>query len=244
MSDTGRSRQDELKRAAAEAAVALIEDGMTVGLGTGSTAGFAITALARRVGQGLRVRAIPTSERTATLAAEGRIALADLATATRIDLTIDGADEVELGSLDLVKGLGGALLREKIVAAASERLVIIVDGSKLVDRLGTKAPIPVEVVPFGWEATARRIEEIGSSAGLRRQGDGSPFITDGGHYILDAALGPLSDPAATAARLKTIVGVVETGLFIARTSRVIVAEPEGIRELTPDGRYPPSTPQW
>ena len=147
--------RDALKRAAAEAAVQLVENDMIVGLGSGSTAAFAVEALARRHRQGLRFVGIPTSERTAAQAKAADIPLTSFSEHRQIDLTIDGADEVERGTLNLIKGLGGALLREKIVAAASHRLAIVVDGSKLVDRLGTRTPVPVEVVAFGLEATAR-----------------------------------------------------------------------------------------
>src|SRR5579864_3046915 len=148
------SARDELKRAAAYRAIEFVEDGMTVGLGTGSTAFFVVEGLGERVKKGLKITGIPTSERTATQARSLHIPLATFAEHQRIDLTIDGADEVERGSLNLIKGLGGALLREKIVAAASDRLVIVADAPKLVDRLGATAPLPVEIVPFGWETTA------------------------------------------------------------------------------------------
>ena len=160
--------RDAQKRAAAEAAVALVQDGMVVGLGTGSTAAFAIDALAERVRQGLRILGIPTSERSAAQARDGGIPLTSFAEHRRIALTIDGADEIAVGSLDLIKGLGGALLREKIVAAASDRLVIVADAPKLVERLGTSVPVPVEVVPFGWETTAERLAALGADPVLRR----------------------------------------------------------------------------
>src|SRR5689334_3553622 len=156
--------RDALKRAAAEAAVELVEDGMVVGLGTGSTAAFAIEALARRHRQGLNFLGIPTSERTAAQARAAGIPLTSFAEHRQIDLTIDGADEVERGTLNLIKGLGGALLREKIVAAASRRLAIVVDGSKLVGRLGTRVPVPVEVVAFGLEATSESLAVLGADA--------------------------------------------------------------------------------
>src|SRR6516162_7437496 len=145
--------RDTQKRAAAEAAVAMVKDGMLVGLGTGSTAWFAIEALIRRVQGGLRIRAIPTSERSAVQARAGGIPLTSFAEHRRLDITIDGADEIELGSLNLIKGLGGALLREKIVAAASAQLVIVADAQKLVERLGDRVPVPLEIVPFGWQTT-------------------------------------------------------------------------------------------
>ena len=154
--------RDTQKRAAAEAAAGMIEDGMIVGLGTGSTARFAIEALIRRVRDGLRIRAIPTSKRSAAQARAGGIPLTTFAEHRRIDITIDGADEIQIGTLNLIKGLGGALLREKIVAAASERIVIVADGRKLVEQLGGTAPVPVEVVPFGWETTADRLRRLGT----------------------------------------------------------------------------------
>jgi ribose 5-phosphate isomerase A len=225
------AEQDELKRAAAEAAVELVQDGMVVGLGTGSTAAFAVEALARRHRQGLRFVAIPTSERTAAQAAAGGIPLTSFAEHRRIDLTIDGADEVERGTLNLIKGLGGALLREKIVAAASRHLAIIVDVSKLVDRLGTRAPVPVEVVEFGWEATQAALEVLGASVRLRRSAAGEPFVTDSGNRILDCSFGPIADPARLEERIGRVVGVVESGLFISRADPVFVADAAGVHRL-------------
>ncbi len=208
-------------------------DGMAVGLGTGSTAYFAIASLIARVRQGLRITAVPTSERSAAQAREGGIALIELAGGTRLDITIDGADAVAASSLDLVKGLGGALLREKMVAQASERLLIVVDGTKLVDRLGMNSPVPVEVVRFGWQATAARIARLGARPVLRQDADGAPFHTDGGNLILDCHMAPIADPPALDAALQAIVGVVETGLFIGRTDTVFVADPAGVRVLKP-----------
>lgn len=216
------------KRAAAEAAVALVEDGMAVGLGTGSTAAYAVEALARRVRAGLRVRAIPTSERTAAQARAGGIPLVSFAECPRLDLTIDGADEIERGSLNLIKGLGGALLREKIVAAASEQLVIVADDTKLVDRLGANAPVPVEVVTFGWETTAARLATLGLRPTARRDRSGGLFRTDGGNMILDCATGAIADAAALDQRLSMVVGVIETGLFIGMAGRAIVAGGDGV----------------
>lgn len=222
----------ERKRAAAEAAVALVEDGMSIGLGTGSTAYFAVEAVARRVREGLRIRAIPTSERTWAQAKASGIPLATFAECPRLDLTIDGADEIARGTLDLIKGLGGALLREKIVAAASARLVIIADSSKLVDRLGTRAKLPVEIVPFGWETTAARIAALGLQSEVRRASSGQPFLTDGGNMILDCSTGPIADPAALDLSLKRLVGVVETGLFVGRADRAIIAGQVGVAALS------------
>ncbi len=222
--------QDGFKRAAAEAAVALVEPGMVVGLGTGSTAGFAIAALIRQVQAGLRIEAVATSERSAAQARAGGIAVFTLEQRRRIDLTIDGADEVQRHTLALIKGLGGALLREKIVAAASERLVIIADEGKLVDRLGEHVAVPVEVVPFGWQVTADRIAGLGAAVG-RREVAGEAYVTDGGNFIIDARFGALADPAATDARLHQVVGVIETGLFIGRAALAMVGGADGVRRL-------------
>ena len=223
--------RDTLKRAAAEAAVQLVENDMIVGLGTGSTAAFAVEALARRHRQGLRFVGIPTSERTAAQAAAASIPLTSFAKHRRIDLTIDGADEVERGTLNLIKGLGGALLREKIVAAASDRLAIIVDGTKLVDRLGTRTAVPVEVVAFGLEATQESLEVLGASVRLRMSPAGQPFVTDGGNRILDCNFDQISDPARLEQRIRHIVGVVESGLFVGRADPVFVADAAGVHRL-------------
>jgi len=220
-----------LKRAAAEAAVELVEDGMVVGLGTGSTAAFAVEALARRHRQGLRFLGIPTSERTAAQAMAAGIPLTSFAEHRQIDLTIDGADEVERGTLSLIKGLGGALLREKIVAAASRRLAIIVDDTKIVDRLGTRTPVPVEVVAFGLETVKAALEVLGASVRLRLVQTDEPFVTDGGNRILDCRFGPIADPARVEKRIRRIVGVIESGLFIGRADPVFVASAAGVRRL-------------
>jgi ribose 5-phosphate isomerase A len=219
------------KRAAAEAAVALVQDGMAIGLGTGSTAYFVVELLAERVRKGLSVVAIPTSERTAAQARAGGITLTTFAEHSRLDLTIDGADEIAQDTLDLVKGLGGALLREKIVAAASDRLVIVADDSKLVDRLGEKAPVPVEVVTFGWETTAARLDRFGAKPILRRDAGGEPFRTDGGNLILDCGFGAIADAAALERDLAHLVGVVETGLFVGMAEAALVAGPGGVQRL-------------
>jgi ribose 5-phosphate isomerase A len=227
--DTAR---DALKRAAAEAAVGLVQDGMIVGLGTGSTAAFAVEALARRHKQGLRFVGIPTSERTAAQARAGGIPLSSFAEHQQIDLTIDGADEVERGTLNLIKGLGGALLREKIVASASRQLAIIVDGAKLVDRLGAHAPVPVEVVAFGLEVARAALETFATEVKPRLSPAGDPFVTDGGNRILDCRFGgPIADPAQLEERIGRIVGVVESGLFIRRANPVFVADGQGVHRL-------------
>jgi ribose 5-phosphate isomerase A len=223
--------RDTLKRQAAEHAVAEVADGMVVGLGTGSTAAFALEALAERVKAGLRIVGIATSEATAQRAKALGIPLGGFAEHAAIDLVIDGADEVERASLALIKGHGGALLREKIVAAASRRLVIVVDETKLVERLGAK-PVPVEIVRFGWEVTYRRLLELAASVTLRRKTDGGAFVTDGGNFIADCAFGPIADPAELAQRIKALIGVVESGLFIGLAKAAVVAGAGGVRVLT------------
>ncbi len=227
--------RDARKQEAALAAVALVEDGMVVGLGTGSTAAFAIDGLIARVAAGLKVVGIPTSERSAKQAREGGITLTDFAHHPAIDLTIDGADEIARDSLDLIKGLGGALLREKIVAAASARLVIIADEPKLVSALGATAPVPVEVVTFGWQSTAARLAALGGKPALRKTADGSAFRTDSGNVILDCHFGAIPDPVQLEQALSMTVGVVETGLFIAMAATALVATPGGVIRLDRPG---------
>lgn len=223
--------ENQLKLAAAESAAAQVTDGMIVGLGSGSTASLAVNALGRRVGEGLRIIGIPTSEATAAQARALKIPLTTLAEVAQIDMTIDGADEVEEGSLNLIKGLGGALLREKIIASATRRFVIVADDSKLVSHLGARGPVPVEVVPFGWQATARELLGLGAKPVLRRNPDGEPFTSDGGHNILDCAFGPIAAPDALARQLDHVVGLVEHGLFIGLTSEVHLAGAGGVRVL-------------
>lgn len=228
---TPTDNRDALKRAAAREAVKLVQDGMVVGLGSGSTAAFAVEDLGRRHREGLRFLGLPTSERTAALAAAAGIPLTSFAEHRQVDLTIDGADEVERGTLNLIKGLGGALLREKIVAAASRRLAIIVDDAKLVDRLGTRTAVPVEVVAFGLEATRIALEVLGASVRPRQTPAGDAFVTDGGNRILDCSFGPISDPARLEERIRRVVGVAECGLFIGRATAVFVAGAAGVHRL-------------
>jgi ribose 5-phosphate isomerase A len=211
------------KQAAAERAAALVEDGMIVGLGSGSTAALAVRVLGRRVAEGLKIIGIPTSEKTAALARELGIPLSDLAQHERIDLTIDGADEVERGTLHLVKGLGGALLREKIVASATARLVIVADASKVVDRLRIHTgPIPIEIAPFGWESTARRLRAMGGEFKMRLGADGKPFVSDGGHYIVDAGFPGIGSAEELALALDRTVGVMEHGMFLGMAEQAII----------------------
>ncbi len=222
--------QTELKRQAAAAAVAEVQDGMVLGLGTGSTAAIAVELLGARVREGLRIVGIPTSERTAAQARDLGIPLAGFDSHTCIDLTIDGADEVHTGTLDLIKGLGGALLREKIVAAASRRMTVVVDEGKLVPALGQGVRLPVEIVAFGYEAAMRHLRDAGADPVLR--GGSDPFRTDGGNLIADCAFdGGIQDAAALHSRLKALVGIVETGLFIGMATRVIAGTSSGPRIL-------------
>jgi ribose 5-phosphate isomerase A len=230
VSRTSKPEQDRLKRLAAAAAIAEVEDGMVLGLGSGSTAAFAVEALAARVAQGMDVAAIPTSEQTAAQARRLGIRLSSFAEHRRIDMTIDGADEVEIATLNLIKGRGGALLREKIVASASDRMVVIVDEGKLVDRLGQHAPVPVEIVAFGWQVTLDRLADLGARPTLRVAGD-EPYRTDSGNHIADCAFGEIDDPADLERRLAAITGVVESGLFIGLAARVLVGTQAGIRVL-------------
>jgi ribose 5-phosphate isomerase A len=221
----------EPKRAAAEQAAAYISDGMVVGLGTGTTAYWAIQQIGKRVQEGLRIRAIATSSHSESLARELGIPMISFSELDRIDLTIDGADEVDR-AWHVTKGGGGALLPEKIVASASQKLVIIVDESKLVPQLG-KFPLPVEIVKFGCEWTLRRLAELGCTPTLRTfsSGDG-PYMTDNGNYIADCAFGRIDDPNALHERINHIPGVVDNGLFIGMASHVIVGYRDGsVREL-------------
>jgi ribose 5-phosphate isomerase A len=198
---------------------------MIVGLGTGSTAAYAITALAARVRAGLSIRAIPTSRASADLARAGGIALTTLNTHPTIDLTIDGADEVD-PRLDVIKGRGGALLREKIVASATRRQVIIVDETKLVQRLGERMPLPVEVVPFGWTRTQRDLAALALLPTLRRT-DSGVFHTDNGNFIMDCALPQTFDVHDLATTIKAIVGVVDHGFFLGLTHTLVVGTATG-----------------
>ncbi|WP_447975453.1 ribose-5-phosphate isomerase RpiA [Nitrospira sp. Kam-Ns4a] len=217
---------DQLKRRAAEAAVARVRDGQLVGLGTGSTARHVVLLLGERVRAGLKIRGVATSRATAELAREVGIPLVETENTWAIDVAIDGADQVD-PQLNLIKGGGGALLKEKIVAAAAAKLIIVVDHTKRVPVLGRPMPLPIEVVPFGWGSTARQIERIGGKAVLREQG-GRIFTTESGHYILDLHLDRIEDPPGLEVRLNRIPGVVETGLFVGYTDTLIVGTPHGV----------------
>src|SRR5947209_775114 len=224
---------DELKRQAAARALERVADGMKLGLGTGSTAKHFVDLLGERVRAGLTVIGVPTSEATRADAERCGIRLSTLDEIERLDLTVDGADEVD-ASLNLIKGGGGALLREKIVAAASDRMVVIADDSKWVETLG-RFPLPVEVIPFGLAATQRGIARAFAECGVsgqmtvRKGGNGHAFVTDGGHWIVDAHLGRIADAPRLAGLLNSIPGVVEHGLFIGLASTVVLAGSQGIR---------------
>ena len=220
--------QDALKRAAAEKALELVRDGMLLGLGSGSTVRYFTEGVGRLVADGMKVRGVPTSRETAELAAEvGIPILTELV--GEIDLAVDGADEVD-PALNLIKGRGGALFREKIVAAASKRLVVIVDESKMVKRLG-EGVLPVEVLPFLWRTTADRLLALGASL-VVRGGEETPFVTNNGNLILDLTLeNGIAHPADLATKIKVTIGVVEHGLFVGMTDTCIVAGADGPRVL-------------
>jgi ribose 5-phosphate isomerase A len=221
---------DAAKRNAAARAVQAIENKMVLGLGSGSTASLAIELIGQRVAQGLDVVGIPTSERTAALARKVGVPLTDFARHRRIDLTIDGADQIEEGTLSLIKGLGGALLREKIVAEASARMLVVADHTKLVKQLGSATPLPVEIVPFGWEIAIAKLEALGCSTALRRI-DGNAFTTDGGNFVADCRFAAIADAGALQEAMKRITGVVETGLFVGLAYQAILGRNDGTTVL-------------
>jgi ribose 5-phosphate isomerase A len=222
-------RRDDAKRNAAERACEFVQDGMTVGLGTGSTAEHAVKRIGELVAKGMRLRCVPTSEATMTLARHLEIPLVTLDEVETIDLTIDGADEVD-PRFDLIKGLGGALLREKIVASVSREEVIIVDEGKLVSRLGEKAPVPVEVLRFGRKAAEAGLRKMGAEPKLRSKG-GETFVSDNGNHILDCRFERIADPAHLEKEINAIPGVVENGLFIGLATKVAVGTETGARLL-------------
>ena len=223
----------QYKKQAAEHALTLVQSGMIVGLGTGSTAIFATRRLAELLRQGglHDIQGFATSQATGEEARQLGIPLIASDMPRSLDLTIDGADEVD-PQLNLIKGGGGALLREKIVAQASRRVIITVDDSKLSPRLGTHHPVPVEVLAFGWHSQLRFLESLQARARVRQSPDGSQFVTDSGNMILDCDFGPISDPAALADALDRRAGIVEHGLFLNLASDVIVAGPAGLRHLS------------
>ena len=226
-----------LKIEAARAALGHVEDGMRLGIGTGSTAEEFVRLLAEKVAAGMTITGVPTSERTAALCRELGVPLATLEELPELDLTVDGADEAD-PALSLIKGGGGALLREKIVAAASARMIVIADQSKLVDTLG-RFPLPIEVNRFGLKSTALAIARAAETLGLSgpltlRMTNGEPFVTDGGHLIFDASFGRIPDTRALSSALHAVPGVVEHGLFIGLATLAIIAGSEGIRTVEPN----------
>jgi ribose 5-phosphate isomerase A len=219
---TQENATDREKQAAARAAVALVESGNIVGLGSGSTASWMIHLLGERVRDGLKIVGVPTSERTRQLAEQLGIPLATVDEYPQMDIDIDGADEVD-AQLNLIKGGGGALLREKIIASASRRFIVVADSSKQVARLG-KFPLPVEVIPFAQKLIASQITALGARASLRQYAYGNPFVTDEGHHILDCTFGEIGDPASLANKLRAMPGVVEHGLFIGMAEMALIGK--------------------
>lgn len=217
------------KKLAAEKAVEFIEDGMIVGLGTGSTAYYAIQKIAERINTGLRIQAVATSRQSEEMARQTGIPIIPFSDVNLIDIDIDGADEVDK-NFNLIKGGGGALLREKIIACNSKRFIVVVDQSKLVDTLG-KFPLPVEIVPFAFELTMKKLQNLDCDIQIRQK-EGKIFITDNGNYIVDCSFGEIADPAKLNSLIHLIPGVVETGLFVhGMVSSVIVGSDSGVKVL-------------
>jgi len=225
---------DSLKKAAALKAVEFVRDGMVVGLGTGSTAKHMIIALGEKVRTGMRLSGVPTSNETAAFARQQGITLIDTDQAWVIDVAMDGADQVD-PHFNLIKGGGGALLKEKIVAASAKQFIVLIDYTKRVSMLGDSFPLPIEVIPFGWGSTAREIQALTKSSVVLRERNGAPFITEAGHVILDVHLPRVDNPRELEVALNLIPGVIETGLFVGRTDLLIVGTPNGV-ELYPATR--------
>jgi len=221
---------DSLKKAAALKAIEFVRDGMVVGLGTGSTAKHMVIALGEQVRAGMKLRGVPTSAETAALARQSGIPLIDNENRWEIDVAIDGADQVD-PHFNLIKGGGGALLKEKIVAASANQFIVMVDHTKQVPVLGGSFPLPIEVIPFGCGSTAREIETLTESRVVLRERNGTPFKTEAGHLILDVHIDRIDRPGELEAALNLIPGVVETGLFVGRTNILIVGTPQGVHIL-------------
>jgi ribose 5-phosphate isomerase A len=222
-------RPEDLARVA-QAALAHVRDDMLLGLGTGRAAEAFIHALGERVRQGLRVRAVPTSNRSADLAGKLGIPVLGLGDVDHLDVAFDGADEVA-PDLALTKGLGGALLRERVVAFEAKRFVVLVTPDKMVDKLGTRAPIPIEVVPFAEPSAARHLKALGGLPAVRTRPEGVPFVTDNGNWILDTRFAPIDDPVRLDAAIRRIPGVVDDGFFLGMAHLVLVGEEGAVREL-------------
>ena len=226
---------EQLKKAAAQQAVEFVQDGMIVGLGTGSTAKHMIRALGEKIRAGMKIKGVPTSAETAALATEVGISLLDTENRWEIDVAIDGADQVD-PHFNLIKGGGGALLKEKIVAASARQFIVMVDHTKQVPVLGGTFPLPIEIIAFGWGSTAREIEALTKSrVGLRQQ-NGLPFKTEAGNLIVDVHIDQINQPGELETALNLIPGVVETGLFVGRTNVLIVGTPQGVQTLHAPGR--------
>ncbi|HZC80739.1 MAG TPA: ribose-5-phosphate isomerase RpiA [Nitrospiraceae bacterium] len=225
---TSNQDLDSLKKAAALTAVEFIREGMTVGLGTGSTAKHVVIALGEKIRAGMRLRGVPTSHETAALAKQQGIPLIDQDNAWIIDVAIDGADQVD-PSFNLIKGGGGALLKEKIVAASAKQFIVLVDYTKRVPVLGGSFPLPIEVVPFGWGSTAREIETLTKSRVVLRERNGTPFKTEAGNLIVDVHIDRIDQPRDLEIALNNIPGIVETGLFVNRTDVLIVGTSQGVQ---------------
>jgi ribose 5-phosphate isomerase A len=216
----------------AQAALTRVADGMILGLGTGRAAEAFIDALGRRVRGGLRIKGVPTSNKSAELARRLNIEIVSLEEIDHLDVAFDGADEVT-PDLALTKGLGGALLRERVVAYEADRFVVLVTPEKLVPRLGTRTPIPIEVVPFASPSASRHLRELGGKPTIRTKPGGGPFVTDNMNWILDTGFDPIADPAALEAAARKIPGVVDTGIFVNMADVVLVGEAGAVRELSP-----------
>ena len=222
--------REELKKLAGEEAVQYVEDGMIVGLGTGSTIEYTLRKLGEKIKEGLKIQGIPTSIHTKRIAKEENIPLTTLDENPEIDLTIDGADEVD-SYLNLIKGGGGALTREKIIAFNSKKVIIVIDDSKVVKALGIDFPLPVEVIKFGWTSTKNTLENFGCEVKLREIMQNEPYITDNGNYILDCEFERIEDPEQLDTDINLIPGIVETGLFIGLVDEVIVGSKQGVMTL-------------
>nr|WP_320144834.1 ribose-5-phosphate isomerase RpiA [uncultured Cohaesibacter sp.] len=228
---------EQLKRQAAAAALEFVEDGMKLGIGTGSTALHFVELLGEKVAAGMTVIGVPTSERTAELCKKNGVPLTTLEETPQLDLTVDGADEID-PQMRLIKGGGGALLREKIVASASKNMIVIADKTKIVDALGA-FPLPIEVMPFGLGSTMIALQDVCDHFGMqgsltqRKAADGSNFVTDGQHFIMDATFGRISDVEGLDTALRAIPGVVETGLFVGIASKAVVAGDDGVSIIEP-----------
>jgi ribose 5-phosphate isomerase A len=221
---------DNLKKAAALKAIEFIRDGMVVGLGTGSTAKHLLVALGEQVRAGRKLRGVATSQETAALARESGIPLIDTENRWEIDAALDGADQVD-PDFNLIKGGGGALLKEKIVVASAKQFIVMIDHTKQVSVLGGSFPLPIEVIPFGWGSTARKIEALTKSRAVLRERNGVPFKTEAGHLIVDVHIDRIDRPGELETALNLIPGVVETGLFVGRTNVLIVGTPQGVHTI-------------